>query len=132
MTAPEAAEAAAHLRECAVCSQQVHQFSLTHALLKTSPDVEPPRQIVFEAEKKASAAWWVWRWLAPAGSAVAASIITVLLMAPPAAVSAHSDEIQRLRSELAYWESQQRATQREMMDNARTLQMLAQRLPNGD
>src|SRR5262249_26346389 len=46
---------------------------------KTSPDVEPPRRIVFEVEKRPSV--FAWRWLAPVGVA-AALILAVLLAAP--------------------------------------------------
>jgi len=42
-----------------------------------------------------------------------------------------SQEVQRVCSELAYWQSQQRAASRESFDTARSLQLLvAQRLPS--
>jgi anti-sigma factor RsiW len=68
-----------HLTDCADCRQAVEQFKHTHAMLKSSPDVEPPRRIIFEVEKRPAP--FSWRWLAPVGVA-AALIIAVLLAAP--------------------------------------------------
>ena len=78
LSASEMAEGRRHLTECADCRQQVELFQHTHAMLKTSPDAEPPRRIIFEVEKK-SVAPWVWRWLAPmaASAAVALAVVSV-------------------------------------------------------
>src|SRR5262245_46649074 len=72
-------EARQHMTECAECRRAVEQFQHTHVMLKASPDVEPPRRIVFEVEKRPSV--FAWRWLAPVGVA-AALILAVLLAAP--------------------------------------------------
>src|SRR6476619_7723192 len=79
LSAIEMNEARQHVAECAECRKAVEQFQHTHAMLRTSPDVEPPRRIVFEVEKRPSV--FAWRWLAPVGVA-AALIIAVLLAAP--------------------------------------------------
>src|SRR5262249_4245965 len=59
------------------CRAQVEQFHLTHSLLKTSPDVDPPRRILFEFEKP-YISHWLWRWLAPmaASAAIALAVVT--------------------------------------------------------
>src|ERR1051326_8908330 len=77
LSAREMAEAQRHLTQCSDCRQDVEQFQTTYAVLKTSPDVEPPRRILFEFEKP-RAAGWIWRWLAPmtASAAVAALVVT--------------------------------------------------------
>ena len=188
ITGADKAAAEAHLRECAECAQRVKEFQNTYAMLRTTPDVEPPRRIVFETQERAEP--WFWRWLAPAASAVAASLLTALFLAPgdsnpvqtpvakteqpatslpPAQGSAQADvqalvrdavqqamaserqansqllaaeldkrdrghnlEIQRVRGELAYWESQQRAASRESLDAWTSIQLIAQRLPAGN
>jgi anti-sigma-K factor RskA len=77
LSAQEMAEAQRHLTQCSDCRQQVEQFQTTYAMLKTSPDVEPPRRVLFEFEKPRASAW-IWRWLAPmaASAAVAALVVT--------------------------------------------------------
>ena len=71
------AEAKSHLAECSACREQVEKFQSTYAMLKTSPDLDPPRRTVFEFEKPAAASW-VWRWLGPmaASAAVALAIVS--------------------------------------------------------
>jgi hypothetical protein len=79
--------------------------------------------------------------MAPAAAAVAASILTATLMTPNTAFLtaeldkrdvAHAQDLQRVRSEIAYWERQQRAVSRDTMDTARTIQLLAQRVSSQD
>jgi hypothetical protein len=157
---------------------KVEEFQRTFAMLRSVPDVEPPRRIVFETEKRRTEPWF-WRWLIPAASAATASVLTALLLAPAApepssprnldssqagaanvvqtssptdvqavigqvqescaqwlagAQSRDRDtdlQIQRVCSQLSYWESQQRAASRESFDTARSLQLLvAQSLPS--
>jgi hypothetical protein len=59
-------------------SAKVEHFRSTYSMLKSSPDVEPPRRIMFEFEKPRQAAW-LWRWLAPmtASAAVALAVVTL-------------------------------------------------------
>ena len=77
LSGTEMAEARRHLVGCADCRSEVEQFQRTHAMLKTSPDVEPPRRIIFEADKPSFA----WRWLAPL-TAAAAVVLAALVAAP--------------------------------------------------
>ena len=78
----EMAEAGRHIAECSDCRAQVESFQRTHQMLKTSPDLDPPRNIVFEFEKPArrtSGAFW--KWLAPL-AATAALALGIAVMAP--------------------------------------------------
>lgn len=149
MTDSEATEAADHIRQCSDCSSQVDAFKRTLAMLQSVPDREPPRPLVFEVEQKKQSQSWLWRWASPAVAAVAASILTAVLMSPAAVESprnaqswlaaelvkrdqAHDEDLQRLRSALAYLESQQRLATRDTLDTARSIQLLAKKLPSGD
>ena len=78
LSVAEMDEARRHVAECRECREQVQQFERTRHLLKTSPDVDPPRQIVFEVEPKPA---FTWRWLMPVGAA-AAVVLVVLLVVP--------------------------------------------------
>ena len=77
LSASEMAEGQRHVKECPDCRQQIEQFQHTHAMLKSSPDVEPPRCIIFEREKPTFVPW-IWRWLAPmaASAAVAFAVVS--------------------------------------------------------
>src|SRR5580692_2320856 len=76
LSAPEMTEAKRHLAECADCREQVDRFQTTHAMLRTSTDIEPPRRIMFEFEKPRAAAW-IWRWLAPMAASAGVAIAIV-------------------------------------------------------
>lgn len=84
LSAAEMLEAQTHLAGCPECRREAEAFQHTHALLRTSQDVEPPRRVMFEAEKPAFS--WAWQWLSPAGAAIAASLLTAVLMRPDAPV----------------------------------------------
>ena len=73
---PELAEARRHLAQCAGCRAEVNQFQMTHAMLKTSADVEPPRRIMFEFEKPRVASG-MWRLLAPMAASAAVALAVV-------------------------------------------------------
>jgi anti-sigma factor RsiW len=79
----EMAEATGHLAQCSACREQVEHFRSTYAMLKTSPDLEPPRRTVFEFEKQAPPSW-IWRWLGPmtASAAVALAVVTFVPRTP--------------------------------------------------
>jgi hypothetical protein len=81
LPAQEMKAANAHLAECSGCREQVEQFQSIHARLKTSPDLEPPRRILFEFEKPQVSSW-MWRWLAPMAASAAVSLAVVNLAAP--------------------------------------------------
>jgi anti-sigma factor RsiW len=168
MSTAEKTAAEAHLAQCSLCAGKLEEFRHTYALLQTVPDVEPPRPLVFSPAKRITrpaSGSMAWRWLTPAFSAAAASIITALVLYPapsdpPASPStvqpavevqkilrefrvsneqslAGLDEqrrqaLQRAQSEMDYWERQQRAVSRGTLDTARTIQLLAQRIPSED
>jgi hypothetical protein len=78
----EMLEARQHLAQCADCQRQVEQFQTTHAMLRTSVDVEPPRAIMFEFEKPRAVSW-MWRWLAPMAASAAVALAVVSLAPRP-------------------------------------------------
>jgi anti-sigma factor RsiW len=137
---PEMAEGRRHLAECSDCREQVEQFQSTHAMLRTSVDVEPPRRIMLEFEKPRVASW-MRRWLAPmaASAAVALAVVTFVPRPQPQIVelanelkkqsAAQEKEILRVRGELALLDSYQRATERETIDNGSSIQLLARGYP---
>ena len=136
MSPLELSTAQEHLRQCSECTGKVEELQRTRTLLQAVPDMEPPRPIVFEVERKSQARPWLWKWVTPAAAAVAASLLTAVLMSPSEAWltaelekrdRAHEMDLQRVHSEIAYWERQQRAATRETMDTARTIQLLAQK-----
>jgi hypothetical protein len=163
----EMAETKRHLSQCLDCRQQVEQFETTRMMLETSPDVEPPRRIMFEFEKPRVAAWMS-RWLAPMAASAAVAFAVVHFTPPqqpqvierivtqPAAQpsaqpidyqmiinelraseqvwlanelkkqdTSHSRELQRVRTELAVLDGYQRASEREILDNSSSIQLLA-------
>jgi anti-sigma factor RsiW len=154
LPAPEMAEARRHLSECATCREQVNRFQQTLTMLKAAPELEPPRNIVFEFEKPVANRFW--RWL-PAAAAVAAIVVLAIAMAggvhvdwrdsqltiafgqtvPPAQTDQAAElatEIQRMKGYLAYLEGRQQKSERDTMEIASRLQPIAraQASPSGD
>ena len=86
LAASDMDETRRHVGECADCRLQVEQFGKLHLSLKSSPDLDPPRRIVFAPPDRRS---WLsvfdWRLAAPA--AVAAVLVVAvwisLFPAPP-------------------------------------------------
>ena len=72
----EMAVATRHVSQCAECRQAVEKFQTTFAMLKSSPDVDPPRRILFEFEKPPVMSW-VSRWLAPMAASAAVALAVV-------------------------------------------------------
>ena len=88
----EMAESRQHIAECSDCRIQVENFQHTHMLLKTSPDLDPPRNIVFEFERPVRrAAGSFWRWLAPL--AATAALATGVAVAAPIHVQWHESQL---------------------------------------
>jgi hypothetical protein len=87
LSSHEMDEARQHVATCTDCRQQVEQFQQTRSLLKMSPDVEPPRHIVFEFEKPRR----IWSWLAPAMAA--AAVIIAVLIATPMQIQWHDSQL---------------------------------------
>ena len=154
MSANEMADARQHLSECANCREQVERFQHTLTMLKAAPEIEPPRNIVFEFEKPATSR--VWRWF-PAAAAIAALLLITVALASRVHVQwsnsqltiafgqpiapAQTDttatlasDIQRMQGRLAYLEGQQQALERDQIVIATAIQPVAraQRSPAGD
>jgi predicted anti-sigma-YlaC factor YlaD len=155
LPAPEMAEARRHVAECTQCREQVSRFQQTLSVLQTAPDLEPPRNLVFEFEKPTRRRFW--RWF-PAAAALAGIFVmavalagrvhvqwndskltiafgdTVTSSSQPDAAAALATEIQRMKGHLAYLEDRQQAVERNTMVMAATIQPIvqAQRPPTGD
>jgi len=148
----EMAEARKHLNECLGCREQVEKFQQTVVKLKATPELEPPRNIVFDFERPAARR--VWRWF-PAAVAVAALLLVTIALAGRVHVQWHDSEvtiafgqkiasspdqenlaaeIQRLQGHVAYLEGQQQRFERDAIVTASTIELLAhgQRPPSGD
>ena len=150
----ETAEARRHLAECANCQEQVNRFQHTVSMLQASPDLEPPRNLVFEFQKPATSRFW--RWF-PAAAALAAVLVMAIAIAgrlhldwndskltitfgqsvPTTQPNAGEDlatEIQRLKGHVAYLEERQSAVERDNTIMAATIQPIvrARRSPSGD
>lgn len=82
LSSPEMTEARRHLNDCPDCRARLNEFQQTYAMLKTSPDVEPPRRIIFEVEKPRLVPW-IWRWLAPMAASAAVALAVVSLAPRP-------------------------------------------------
>jgi len=76
LPAPDMAAATRHVSQCAECREQVEKFRTTFAMLKSSPDVDPPRRILFEFEKPPVMPW-LSRWLAPMAASAAVAFAVV-------------------------------------------------------
>src|ERR1700738_1754774 len=79
LSAEEMAGARKHVAACTDCKTHVEQFQQTHAMLTASPDVDPPRNLVFEFQKPIASR--LWRWL-PAAAVAAVLILAIVLGGP--------------------------------------------------
>ena len=152
LPAAEMAEATRHLTECASCREEVGRFQQTFAKLKAAPELDPPRNIVFEFGRPAVSR--MWRWFPAAAAIAALLLITVALVgrvhlqwhdsqltiafgqitSPSTDQDALAVEIQRLQGHLAYLEGRQQRVERDAIVTASTIELLArgQRPPSGD
>src|SRR5207247_10323050 len=70
----EMSEARRHLETCKECRFEVEQFERIHLTLRTVPELDPPRRVVFAPPQRRSwLSWFEWR------SAAAASAFAALL-----------------------------------------------------
>ena len=154
LPAAEMAEARRHVSECANCRDQVDRFQQTLSLLQATPQLEPPRNIVFEFARPVASRFW--RWF-PAATAIAALIVMTVALAgrvhvqwqdsqltiafgqenpaAPADETAElTAEIQRVKGHLAYLQNRQEAAERDTMAIAARIPVggRAQRSPSGD
>ncbi|HYR89039.1 MAG TPA: hypothetical protein VE422_33500 [Terriglobia bacterium] len=103
-----------HLAECTECQIEFGQYEKMHLALRSAPDLDPPRQIVFAPPEPRS--WFPvfnWRWVTPlmAASALIIAILNAVSPAPtpvsivtpvsaPAVVQAQNVDYARIVSEL--------------------------------
>ena len=154
MSANEMADARQHVSECANCREHVERFQRTLAMLKAAPEIEPPRNVVFEFEKPVARRFW--RWFPAAAAIAALLLITVALtsrvhvqwgnsqltisfgqpIAPAQTdtTATLASDIQRMQGRLAYLEGQQQALERDQIVIATAIQPVARtrRAPAGD
>jgi hypothetical protein len=84
LPASEMVEARRHVADCGECRAQVQLFERTHLALKSSPDAELPRHVVFAPPERATR-WAVldWRFLAPMATAFAALVVAIMPASSP-------------------------------------------------
>ena len=167
LSATEMKDAERHIGECADCRRRFQQFERMHVVLRSAPDWDPPRNIVFsEPQRSVWLSWFDWRPLV-ASTAVAALVAGVVVRLTPAVpanpnfipaaapaviqaekvdynrivnevreserewldgeLQSRDREIQRLRAQIAYYDSFQRAVMKETLQNGSAIQLLAQR-----
>ena len=154
LPAAEMAAARRHVSECANCRDQVDRFQQTLSLLQAAPQLEPPRDIVFEFARPVANRFW--RWF-PAATAIAALIVMTVALAGRVHVQWHDSqltiafgqpipaapadqtaeltaELQRVKGPLAYLENRQQAVERDTIVIAARIPPAerGQRSPSGD
>jgi anti-sigma factor RsiW len=154
LPAQEMAQARQHLSECSNCREQVERFQQTMSLLQASPDLEPPRNIVFDFEKPVARRFRQW---VPAFAALAALIVMTIALAGRVHIQWQDSqltvafgqiipapqmdqtgvlaaEIERMKGHLAFLERQQQKAERDNLVIATKMEpmMRAQRSPAGD
>jgi len=146
LSSAEMIEARKHVDACKECRLEVERFERIHLALRTAPELEPPRRVVFSpSERRSWFSWLEWRTAATASAAaalVAGVVIGFSHMDNNRVIdeARQSDrawlveelnkrdaEIQRLRAELTYYENFQRTVMRETLENGSAIQLLAQR-----
>ena len=143
LPAAEMSEARRHVEDCTECRLAVQRFETTHLALRTAPDFDPPRRVVFSAPHRVPwFSWFDWRSAITAG--VAAILVTIFVNVSMASrpqtdrawvateLEKRDNEIQRLRGELAYYENFQRTVMKETLQNGSAIQLLALRTKSRD
>jgi hypothetical protein len=68
-----------HVEECAECRLQLQEFERIHLVLRSVPELDPPRNIVFsEPQRRPWFAWFDWRPIV--ASTVAAAIVAGIVV----------------------------------------------------
>jgi anti-sigma factor RsiW len=154
LSGPEMAEARKHIASCDECKTRVERFQHTLSMLKTAPEVELPRNVVFEFEKPRPNRFWQWL---PATVAVAALLLVTIALAGRVHVQWHdsqltiafgqtispantdqaaelASEIQNMKASLAFLQRQQEEGERNKVLLATKIEQIAgaQRSPVGD
>ncbi|PYS01505.1 MAG: hypothetical protein DMG16_12610 [Acidobacteria bacterium] len=135
LSSAEMTEARKHVEACIECRLDLERFESVHRALRTAPELEPPRHVVFSPrERRSWLSWLEWRTAATAGAA--AALVAGILMGfshqadrawLAEELNKRDAEIQRLQAELTYYENFQRAVMRETLENGSAIQLLAQR-----
>ena len=135
LSSAEMTEARKHVEACIECRLDLERFKRVHLALRTAPELEPPRHVVFSPrERRSWLSWLEWRTAATAGAA--AALVAGILMGfshqadrawLAEELNKRDAEIQRLQAELTYYENFQRAVMRETLENGSAIQLLAQR-----
>ena len=135
LSSAEMTEARKHVEACIECRLDLERFERVHLALRTAPELEPPRHVVFSPrERRSWMSWLEWRTAATAGAA--AALVAGILMGfshqadrawLAEELNKRDAEIQRLQAELTYYENFQRAVMRETLENGSAIQLLAQR-----
>jgi len=137
----EMSEAQRHVDSCAECRHEISQFEKMHLSLRTIPELDPPRRIVFTSRERA--AWFSWfDWRSAVSATIAAVVVTFIVnvsflrQAPVSGadrtwlateLEKRDQEIQRLQGQLAYYENFQRTVMKETLENGSAIQLLALR-----
>jgi len=135
LSSAEMTEARKHVEACIECRLDLERFERVHLALRTAPELEPPRHVVFSPrERRSWLSWLEWRTAATAGAA--AALVAGILMGfshqadrawLAEELNKRDAEIQRLQAELTYYENFQRAVMRETLENGSAIQLLAER-----
>ena len=84
LSAPEMQDAERHIEKCPDCRLRLQQFERMHMVLRSAPDFDPPRNIVFsEPQRSAWRSWFDWRPLV-ASTAAAALVAGIIIRLAPA------------------------------------------------
>src|SRR5438093_5397594 len=127
LSSAEMIEARKHVEACKECRLEVERFERIHLALRTTPELEPPRRVVFSpSERRSWFSWLEWRTAATASAAAALvagvvigfshlnynRVVDEVRQSDRAWLSEELNkrdiEIQRLRAELTYYETFQR------------------------
>src|SRR5439155_27364077 len=72
LSSAEMTEARKHVEACIECRLDLERFERVHLALRTAPELEPPRHVVFSPrERRSWLSWLEWCTAATAGAAVA-------------------------------------------------------------
>jgi hypothetical protein len=85
LPAAEMSEARRHIEQCTECRLQLREFETIHTVLRSAPELDPPRNIIFsEPQRKSWFGWLDWRPIAAstAAAAIVAGIVVRLSPVP--------------------------------------------------
>src|SRR5262249_6621829 len=84
LSATEMKDAERHIEQCVDCRLRLQPFESMHVVLRSAPDWDPPRNIVFsEPQRRTWLPWFDWRPLV-ASTAAAALVAGIIVRLTPA------------------------------------------------